>query len=185
MGLILALLSLGMFISFRVIRFTDITVDGSITLGAAISAVLIAQGHSPWLAVLVSALGGGHGRVPSRVLLYTRFKIQEILSGILVMTALYSVNLRIMGRSNIPLLDVTTISTGVHGLLERIAGEGARINVAGWQVSPGDLAVFITSGLAVIVVAAVLCLFLFTHVGTALRAGREQPPDGAGPGGQQ
>jgi len=58
MGLILSLLSLGMLISFRMIKFTDITVDGSITLGASISAVFIAQGYSPWLAVLLSFAAG-------------------------------------------------------------------------------------------------------------------------------
>jgi putative ABC transport system permease protein len=169
MGLILSLLSLGMFISFRMIRFTDITVDGSITLGASISAVLIVQGHSPWLAVLVSVLGGAlAGSITG--ILYTRFKIPEILSGILVMTALYSVNLRIMGKSNIPLLDVRTISTNVEGVLERIATNGSRLNILGWLVSPGDLAVLITSSVIAMLVAVILYRFLFTHIGTALRA---------------
>jgi putative ABC transport system permease protein len=174
MGLILSLLSLGMFISFRMIRFVDITVDGSITLGACISAVLIVQGHSPWLAVLVSMLGGAlAGSITG--ILYARFKIQEILSGILVMTALYSINLRIMGRSNIPLLDVTTISTGMEGVLGRVTANAPRINILGWQVSAGDLAVFITSGVIAIAVAVILCRFLFTHTGTALRAAGSNP----------
>lgn len=174
MGLILSLLSLGMFISFRMIRFTDITVDGSITLGASISAIMIAQGHSPWLAVLVSTLGGAlAGSVTG--ILYTRFKIQEILSGILVMTALYSINLRILGRSNIPLLDVTTISTGMEGLIGKITANASRIYILGWQVPTGDLAVFITSGIIVIIMAIVLYSFLFTHIGTALRAAGSNP----------
>ena len=169
MGLILSLLSLGMFISFRMIRFTDITVDGSITLGASISAVLIVEGYSPWLAVLASTLGGAMAGSITGIL-YTRFKIQEILSGILVMTALYSINLRIMGRSNIPLLDVTTISTGMEELLAKTTTNASRIDILGWRVPPSDLAVFITSGAIAVLVAVVLCGFLFTHIGTALRA---------------
>jgi putative ABC transport system permease protein len=174
MGLILSLLSLGMFISFRMIRFVDITVDGSITLGASISAVMIAEGYSPWLAVMVSILGGAlAGSITG--ILYARFKIQEILSGILVMTALYSVNLRIMGRSNIPLLDVTTVSTCMEGLIGKMTANASRIDILGWQVPIGDLAVFITSGVIVIVVAIVLSEFLFTHIGAALRAAGSNP----------
>jgi len=174
MGLILSLLSLGMLISFRMIRFTDITVDGSITLGAAITALLIARGYSPWLAVGVSILGGAlAGSVTG--ILHTRFKIQEILAGILVMTALYSINLRVMGRSNIPLLDVTTVSTGAEGILAKITGGASRIGILGWQVPMGDLAVFITCGLIVILIGIILCRFLLTHQGTALRAAGSNP----------
>ncbi len=174
MGLILSLLSLGMLISFRMIRFTDITVDGSITLGASISALLIAEGYSPWLAALVSTMGGAlAGSITG--ILYTRFKIQEILSGILMMTALYSINLRVMGRSNIPLLDVKTISTGMQGVLETITSGASRIDILGWQVPVGDLAVFITSGIIVVLIAIILCCFLFTHYGTALRAAGSNP----------
>ena len=174
MGLILSLLSLGMFISFRMIRFTDITVDGSITLGASISAVMIVQGYSPWLALLVSTLGGAlAGSVTG--ILYTRFKIQEILSGILMMTALYSINLRVMGKSNIPLLDVTTISTGMEGFLANLAGTASKVNILGWQVPVGDLSVFGTSAIIAVFIAVILCGFLFTHAGTALRAAGSNP----------
>jgi putative tryptophan/tyrosine transport system permease protein len=169
MGLILSLLSLGMLISFRMIRFTDITVDGSITLGASISALLIVQGYSPWLAVLVSTLGGTLAGTVTGIL-HTRFKIQQILSGILVMTALYSVNLRVMGRSNTPLLEVKSISAGTEGVLEKFTAGASRVGILGWQVPVGDLAFFITSGITVILVAVILRNFLLTHYGTALRA---------------
>lgn len=174
MGLILSLLSLGMFISFRMIRFTDITVDGSITLGASISAVMIVQGYSPWLAVSVSILGGALAGAITGIL-YTRFKIQEILSGILMMTALYSINLRVMGKSNIPLLDVTTISTGMEGILAKMTGSASKVDILGWLVPVGDLAVFATSGIIAILIACILCAFLFTHAGTALRAAGSNP----------
>lgn len=173
MGLILALLSLGMLISFRMIRFTDITVDGSITLGAAITAVCLVNGFSPWLAVLLALAGGAlAGAITG--LLHTRCRIQELLSGILVMTALYSINLRIMGRSNIPLLDVASISAGPQRLLQGL-GLPEKVNLAGWLVPVGDVAVFLSSLLVCGLVAVALRYFLLTHFGTALRAAGNNP----------
>lgn len=168
-GLILSLLSLGMLISFRMIRFTDITVDGSLTLGAAITAVLIAAGWSPLLAALVAFVAGMlAGSVTG--LLYTRFKIQEILSGILVMTALYSVNLRIMGRSNVPLLDTATVSLPLQHLLSQMTDGERYILLFGWQVPVVDMAAFLSSLLLCAVFAWMLSRFLQTHFGTVLRA---------------
>ena len=169
MGLILALLSLGMLISFRMIRFTDITVDGSITLGASITAVLISQGVNPWLATAAAVLAGACAGMVTG-LLHTRFKIQELLSGILVMTALYSINLRVMGRSNIPLLDVSTLSSGVENLLSRVAGSGDKMNIFGWLVPVSDMATFACSTLICVAVGILLLYFLRTHFGTGLRA---------------
>jgi putative tryptophan/tyrosine transport system permease protein len=169
MGLILALLSLGMLISFRMVRFTDITVDGSITLGAAVTAVLVVQGWNPWLAAGIAFLcGAAAGSITG--LLHTRFKIQEILAGILMMTALYSINLRVMGRSNIPLLDVKSYSGGMESLLSRLMHDAPKINVLGWMVPSMDVAVFLMTTLIVIVIAVLLQRFLMTHFGTALRA---------------
>ena len=174
MGLILSLLSLGMLISFRMIRFTDITVDGSIVLGAALTAVLLVQGYSPWLAALLATLAGGIAGMVT-ALLHTRFKIQQILAGILVMTALYSINLRIMGRSNIPLLDVETMAHLPEVLLHRAAGADTRMDILGWPVPVGDVATFITSLLVVSGCGVLLRWFLLTHFGTALRAAGNNP----------
>ena len=169
MGLILSLLSLGMLISFRMIRFTDITVDGSITLGASLTAVLISGGWNPWLATLAAiAAGALAGMVTG--LLHTRFKIQELLSGILVMTALYSVNLRVMGRSNIPLLDVPSVSGTMERFIAFMSGNAEKINIMGWMVPSTDLAVFLTILFICILIGALLFRFLLTHFGTALRA---------------
>jgi putative ABC transport system permease protein len=168
-GLILALLSLGMLISFRMIKFTDITVDGSITLGASLTAVLIMAGWSPWLATLAAFLAGMlAGSITG--ILYTKFKIQEILAGILMMTALYSINLRIMGRSNIPLLDTKTVSQIPEQLLLNASQGESKIFVMGWPVSVMDLAVLISSALLCIAIGWLLYRFLLTHFGTALRA---------------
>jgi putative ABC transport system permease protein len=169
MGLILSLLSLGVLISFRMIKFTDITVDGSITLGASLSALLIMAGWSPWLATFLAFLAGSlAGSVTG--MLYTRFKIPEILSGILVMTALYSINLRIMGKSNIPLLDTKTVSEIPEKMLLNLTGGQANISLMGWQVSLIDLSVLLSSLLLCIIIAWILYRFLLTHFGTALRA---------------
>ncbi len=168
-GLILALLSLGMLISFRIIRFTDITVDGSITLGASLTAVLIMSGWSPWLATLVAFLAGMMAGSITGIL-YTRFKIQEILAGILMMTALYSINLRIMGRSNIPLLDTKTVSEIPENILLQASGGASKMFIAGWSVSLIDLSVLLSSTLLCIAIAWLLYRFLLTHFGTAFRA---------------
>src|SRR6478735_7671190 len=107
MGLILALLALGVYLSFRVFNFPDITADGSITLGAAVAATLLVRGHGPFVATAAGFFSGmAAGALTG--LLHTKFKINGLLSGILVMTALYSINLHVMGKSNVPLLSVIT-----------------------------------------------------------------------------
>src|SRR5919106_4266768 len=109
-GLILSLLAMGVFISFRIFDFPDITADGSITLGGAITAVPIVAHVHP----LVASAAAFRARAPARAttgVLHTRFRINGLLSGILVMTALYSVNLHVMGKSNVPLMSERTLAT--------------------------------------------------------------------------
>ncbi len=168
-GLILAMLSMGVWISFRILRFCDITVDGSITLGASVAAVLLIRGWSPWAATLAATLAGGVAGFTTG-LLHTRFKIQELLAGILVMTALYSINLRVMGRSNVPLLSVDNMATPVAGLLTRITGGAETIQFMGWPVPIMDAAMLITVLLITVAVAVLIHRFLLTHIGTAMRA---------------
>jgi len=104
LGFLYAFMAMGVFITFRIHNFPDITVDGSFTAGAATTAVLIVSGVNPFLAIIASFLVGLiAGSVTA--LIHTRFKINGLLAGILVMTGLYSINLHIMGRSNIPLLN--------------------------------------------------------------------------------
>src|SRR6476660_9946564 len=100
-GLILSLLGLGVFVSFRVFDFPDITTEGTITLGASVAAVMIVKGYNPVYATLAATGCGVLGGAMTGIL-HTRFKINNLLSGILMMTALYSVNLRVMGKSNVP-----------------------------------------------------------------------------------
>jgi putative ABC transport system permease protein len=108
-GLIYGIMVLGVFITFRVLNFADMTVDGSFPLGAAIMAVMLTRGLPPAAALGIAFLGGAAaGLVTS--LIHTRLKIPDLLSGILTMTMLYSVNLRVMSnRANLSLLRVPTL----------------------------------------------------------------------------
>ncbi len=107
-GLIFALVALGVFISFRLLRFPDLTVDGSFPLGGAVCAVLIAAGINPWLATLAATAAGAVAGLITGWL-NVRLKIMDLLASILMMIALYSVNLRVMGGPNIPLINDPTI----------------------------------------------------------------------------
>lgn len=109
-GLMYALMVLGVYLTFRVLDYADLSVDGSFTLGAAIAATIIYSGGNPWLATGLAFLGGALAGIFTGIL-HAKFNITPLLSGILTMTALYSVNLRIMGKANISLLRVRTIFT--------------------------------------------------------------------------
>jgi putative ABC transport system permease protein len=174
LGLILSLLSMGVWISFRILRYCDITVDGTITLGASVAAVLMVRGWSPWTATIVATLAGAAAGFTTGVL-NTKFRIQELLAGILVMIALYSVNLRVMGRSNVPLLNVENISSPVAKLMTRHTGGSESIRLFGWAVPIQDAAMLVTVLLVTIVVAVLIYRFLLTHIGTAMRATGENP----------
>ena len=173
MGLILSLLALGVLISFNVLRFCDITVDGSITLGASTTAVLLIAGTPPWIATLG---GFGAGCVAGFVtgFLHTHFKINDLLSGILVMTALYSVNLHVMGRSNVPLMNTPTVADWPEKVLHSIVNADT-ISIIGWPVPVRDIAMLCTVGALVAFVGIILNLFLLTNLGTAVRAAGENP----------
>ena len=110
LGLLYSFMTMGVFITFRVHDFPDITVDGSFTTGAAVAALLMVSGVNPFLALLM-AFGAGAVAGSATALIHTRLHVNGLLAGILVMTGLYSVNLHIMGRSNIPLLNQTTLFT--------------------------------------------------------------------------
>ncbi|MEO0757638.1 MAG: ABC transporter permease [Cyanobacteria bacterium J06648_16] len=114
-GLLYGFLSLGVYLSFRVLKFPDLTVDGSFPLGAAVAATLITQNLPPLLATLAAALCGALAGLCTAVL-SVQFKILNLLASILTMIALYSINLRIMGKPNLPLLNQPTVFDGLGGL---------------------------------------------------------------------
>jgi putative tryptophan/tyrosine transport system permease protein len=168
-GCILSLLALGVFISFRIFAFPDITADGSVTLGAAVAATLLVHGVSPPLASIAGFFAGMIAGACTGTL-HTQFKINPLLSGILVMTALYSVNLHIMGKSNLPLLTVNTLATQSERIGLRVLRGARSLSLAGWEVSVHDASVLCAIGVAVVVASALLYLFLRTNLGMAMRA---------------
>ena len=167
-GLILSLLALGVFISFRIFEFPDITAEGSITLGGAVSAVLIVAHVHPAVATAAAFLAGLIAGTATGVL-HTRFKINRLICGILVMTALYSINLHIMGKSNLPLLSERTLASMAESAAFALTARTA-INVFGWDVGVRDAAVL---GLAIATAAiagTLLYLFFRTNLGKAMQA---------------
>lgn len=173
-GLILALLALGVYLSFRIFNFPDITADGSITLGAAVAATLLVKGIGPMTATLAGFAAGALAGATTGVL-HTKFKINGLLSGILVMTALYSINLHVMGKSNVPLLHETTLATKAEHWGTRILGASQDIEFIGWTLGVRDTATLF--GVLSFVVAAGVVLYLFfrTNLGTAMRATGDNP----------
>ena len=168
-GLILSLLALGIFISFRIFEYADITADGSITLGAAVAAVLLVHGTHPLVATAVAALAGAAAGATTG-LIHTRFGINRLLSGILVMTALYSINLHIMGRSNVPLVEQRSLATMAEHAATRVLGAASDVRVLGWEVTVRDLATLGFALAAAAAVGAVLYAFFKTDLGAAMQA---------------
>jgi putative ABC transport system permease protein len=173
-GLILSLLALGVFISFRVFEFPDITADGSITLGAALAAVLLVAGVHPFIATASAFVAGALAGTLTGVI-HTRFGINKLLSGILVMTALYSVNLHVMGKSNVPLLSERTLAT----LAERGAtwahGGAGDLDFWGWNVGLRDAGMLVMALIVVVAIAGCLYAFFRTNLGTAMQAAGDNP----------
>ena len=167
-GLILSVLALGIYISYRVFKFADITADGSITFGAAVAASMLTHGVHP---VASSAAAFVAGCVAGRCtgVLHTRFKIHQLLSGILVMTALYSINLHVMGSSNVPLLSVTTLTTYAENLGRWLTGHDSA-TLLGWPVSARDVGSLVLVAALVILIALVAWAFFHTNLGSAMRA---------------
>ncbi|MCX7106702.1 MAG: ABC transporter permease [Methylococcales bacterium] len=174
LGIILSLLALGVYISYRIFDIADITVDGSLTFGAAVASVLLVKhGVNPLWATTAGFMAGALAGTVSGIL-QTRFYINSLLSGILVMTALYSVNLHVMGRSNIPFLGAATLSTYCEQLGSDLFA-GPETNLWGWTVSSADLTMLLFMFALVCFIALLLWGFLRTDIGTAMRASGDNP----------
>ena len=115
-SLIFAIMVLGVYISFRILNFPDMTVDGTFPLGAAISAKLLTLGVNPYLTLLVALVAGAAAGAVTG-LIHVKLKVKDLLAGILVMTALYSINLRVMGKSNIPLFEEDNIFNTEYSMM--------------------------------------------------------------------
>jgi putative ABC transport system permease protein len=122
LGLCLSAMSLGIFITMKIFGIPDITTDGSYTLGAVITAVLL-MAHWPAWAIIPIVMLAGAGAGSLTGIIHTQLKIDALLAGILVMTGLYSINLTILGRSNVPLLNVQTVFSYIHPFSNAIYNE--------------------------------------------------------------
>lgn len=172
-GIIYAIMALGVYLSFRILDFPDLTVDGSFVTGAAVTAVLIVNGVNPFLATIVALFAGFlAGSITG--LLHTKGKINALLAGILMMIALYSINLRIMGRSNVPLLNEETVITKITmwwqslGLDSAINNMLMAIGLDG--MIPKTWAILFFMLICTLVIKYTTDWFLSTEVGLALRA---------------
>lgn len=151
-GLLYGLVGLGVYLSFRILDLPDLTVDGSFPLGGAVTATLIVQGVNPVLATSIAFIAGGLAGICT-AWLNVQFKILSLLASILTMIALYSINLRIMSKPNIPLLGQATILTPLEAL-----------NIPPWLLAP--MLLFIIAVLAKLGVD----FFLNSELGLAMRA---------------
>jgi hypothetical protein len=152
LGLVYAFVAIGVYLAFRVLDFPDLTVDGSFPLGAAVTAVLIIAGVNPWLSAAVAMVaGGGAGLVTA--MLNVRFRILNLLASILTMIALFSVNLRVMGKPNVALINAETMISPFFGL-----------GLRDFYVRP----LFV--GLLVMVAVIVVWRFLESDAGLSMRA---------------
>lgn len=158
-GLLYALVGLGVYLSFRILEFPDLTVDGSFPLGGAVAATLIVQGINPFFATSLAFVAGGLAGFVT-AWLNVQLKILHLLASILVMIALYSINLRIMGKPNVPLLDQPTVITPFQNLFPTFPL---------WILKPIILLIVVAG------VKFILDYFLNSELGLAMRATGANP----------
>lgn len=156
-GLVYGIMVIGVYLTFRILDFPDLTVDGSLPLGASISAVAITSGMNPYLSLLL-ALAGGFAAGMVTAVLNTKFKILHLLASILTMIALYSINIRIMSGPNVALLGADTVFDSVIAL-------GVSAQYAG----------ILVFGLFSLVVVGFIVWFLSTELGQAVLATGDNP----------
>lgn len=157
LGLLWAVMTIGVYITYRILNIADLTVEGSIAFGAAIAAQAIVSGADPYIASFISILGGMAAGLVTGIL-HTMLKIPALLSGILTMIALYSVNLRVLGKANLSLLRMETVYTA----LEKLGIESS------WSV-------IIFGLISVALVIGFLYWFFGTELGCAIRATGNNP----------
>jgi putative tryptophan/tyrosine transport system permease protein len=164
-GLLFAFLALGVLITFRFFRFPDLTAEGSYTLGGAVVAALLVQGADAYAATLAAALAGALAGSVTAVI-HTKLRINNIIAGIIAMTALYSVNLRVMGRANTPLLTTPSVFSET---VDALNGIGLHLR--------DNIFTTIPIAFAFLVVASIVLIWFFaTDLGLAVRATGQNEP---------
>jgi len=173
-GLILAPLALGVFISYRIYRTLDLTADGSFGVGVAVVAALLVRDVPPLAATALGTLAGvAAGGITG--ILHTQFLVSALLAGVLTSTALYSANLFIMGSGNLSLASAETLVTVAERLGQRLFGLPPSLTLLGTTVSGGSLANLVLMGLLAGGLALGLALFMGTDLGLAMRAAGSNP----------
>jgi putative ABC transport system permease protein len=170
-GLAFGFVAMAVYLSFRVLDFPDLTIDGSLPLGAALAATLITAGVNPYVTLIVAFVGGALAGTTTAVIA-TRLRIHSLLASILVTTGLLTVNLRIMGRSNTPLLNTDSVFTpwapGFRALLTSIGGDTL-------AKMANNLLAIVVFGVTILLVKWTLDWFMRTEVGLAMRATGDNP----------
>lgn len=163
-GLLWSIMAIGVYMTFRILDLADLTAEGSYPLGGAIAAVSIVNGVNPLLATLLAFAGGAMAGVVAG-LIHTKMKIPNLLTGIVVLTGLYSVNLKVLGKANLALLKQETLVTQLRDMgLDKTT------------------AVMVIGAVVVAIVLALLILLLNTEIGLALRATGDNIPMSAANG---
>ncbi|MDI9512392.1 MAG: hypothetical protein WAP98_07110 [Caldicoprobacterales bacterium] len=157
LGLLWAIMTIGVYITYRILNIADLTVEGSITMGAAIAAKALTGGVNPYLAIILAFFGGMIAGLFTGIL-HTKLKIPALLSGILTMIALYSVNLRIMGTSNLSLIRAETVYMPFQAM-------GLNQNNAA----------IVVGLICVSILVAILYWFFGTEIGSVIRATGNNP----------
>lgn len=168
-GVLWGIMTLGVYITYKVLDYADLTVDGSFALGGAVSAILIVDGWNPFLSLIMATLAGMLAGVVTGFL-HTKLKIPGILSGILVMIALYSINLRVMHNSaNTPLLGMETIFTAIEKL-PLFQAMGSSVQLGLFTISTKSIIGILVGLVVSTLVIALMYWFFGTETGCAIRA---------------
>jgi putative ABC transport system permease protein len=170
-GLLWAIMVIGVYLTYRILDIADLSVEGIITLGGFVAARLITVGLAPWLSTLCALAAGLAGGLITG-LLHTKLKIPALLSGILTMTAMWSINLRVGDRSNLPLLKVDTVYTPIQELLEAQPALAGLMKTLGGSKSAAS---FLVGLIIAIFVALLIYWFFGTELGSAIRATGANP----------
>jgi putative ABC transport system permease protein len=173
-GLVLALLGLGVFITYRIYHTLDLTADGSFGVGAAVAAALLVRRVPPITATLFGAAAGAvAGSITA--LLHTRFRVSQLLAGVLTSTALYSVCLFVMGSGNLSLTSAETLVSVAERLGQRFLGIPASLTLFGTTVGGGSVATLLLMAAVAGAAGLLLAAFLATDLGLAMRAAGTNP----------
>lgn len=170
-GLIYALMALGVYLSFRILNFADLSVEGSFPMGAAISALAIVNGLDPFLSLLLAFIGGGIAGLIT-ALLHTKGKIDGLLAGIITMTGLYSINLKIMGTPNLSVFRLDTVFTPINNfesyITDNLTNNEFLLSFTPWFYT-------IVLVIVIFIIKKLIDWFLQTDLGLSIRATGDNP----------